>query len=155
MEAAKKLLAIYLFLVALAVALNFVLEPLYIRPAADHFWNIVIDGWVWDVLNWFMALAIVAAVIVWWKWKLQLDRQSPDQSITRRYLEVNVAFYAAAVLALWFFWNWFDNLASGELSQGVSHLSNWTFVDPLFVLIAAVTGRRLRQRSPGGNEPKS
>ena len=133
----KGIVANYLVLVATAVALHFVLEPLY----QDN----VNTGRVWDTLNWFMAVGTLAILLVWLVRKVQLGNQSEAETTTRRYLEVHVALYAAVVLTLWFFWNWFDNFTA-ELGQNSVHLQIWTLVNPLFVLLAGVTGYHLWPR---------
>ena len=132
MDMVKRLLAVFLVAIAFVVAAHFMVSPLY-EDAVDV-------GQVWDVINWFMAVGVVAALIVHYLRKRALDRRGPDGSIDRAYVEVNLSLYASIVLVLWFFWNWFDNLATGAESQGQTHLFFWTFVDPLFVLIAGTTG---------------
>ena len=131
----KKLFAIVLGAIALAVALHFMFTPFY----AD----IVDIDRVWYVLDCFMALAVLVVLAVHYFRKRTLGERGPDESITREYLEVNLAFYASIVLAIWFFWNWFDYLTVDADSQGQINLLMWTFVDPLFVLVSGITGFRL------------
>ena len=131
----KKLLGVFLVGIAVVVAAHFILTAFY-EDAVD------IDQ-IWYVLNWFMALAVVAVVIVHYLRQRALIQGGPGQGITREYLEVNLAFYASAFLALWFFWNWFDDLAVSPSPQGDVRLILWAFVDPLFILISATTGCQL------------
>ena len=42
-----------------------------------------------------MAFAVVAALVVRYRQKVDLDRRGPDDSTTREYMEVNIAVYAA------------------------------------------------------------
>ena len=65
-----------------------------------------------------MVPGILLALVARPTWKLHLDRGEADSSDRRRYLEVNVIFYASAVLGLWFFWNWFAKLILGRRSIG-------------------------------------
>ena len=96
MEVLKRLVAVFFLLVAASVAANWVATPLYHDGTFNY--------WVWEALNWPMAVAIGLALIVNVQRKLGLDS---GESITRQYLEVNLAFYASIVLAMWFYWNWF------------------------------------------------
>lgn len=137
MDIVKRLLAAYLVAIATAVALHFIFASFY-RDAVD-------TGQLWNILNWFMAVAVLVTLIVRYLGKVKLDRQGSDGSVTRKYLEVNAALYLAAVLTIWFFWNWFDDLMVGADSQSDIRLILWAFIDPLFVLIVGTTGCRLWQ----------
>ena len=133
----KKLLAVLLGVVALAVAVQFMFGAFY--------QELVDTGAIWDVLNWFLAVGLVIALVVSFHHKRTLDRPA-NGAVTREYVEVNVVFYVAVVLVLWFFWNWTDDLTAVE-SQGQTHRNIWVWINPLFVPIVAVTALRL-WRSP-------
>ena len=47
------------------------------------------------------------------------------------------------LLAIWFFWNWFDNLAAGSELQNDIHLTLWAFIDPLFIILVGRLSVRL------------
>ena len=134
MDLVKKLLAVFLSVVALVVAVHFMFSSFY-RELVD-------TGAIWDVLNWFLAVGLVIALIVSYLHKRALDRRSPTGSVTREYLEVNLMFYVTVVLVLWFFWNWSNDLVSVE-PQGQTQLNIWVWINPLFVPIAAATALRL------------
>ncbi len=131
----SKPLAVAFWLSAAAVGLHFMLTPFY-----DHAVDI---GQIWDILNWVMAAGVVIALVVNYLRKRQLDSRGGDGAVTREYLETNVVVYALVALTLWFFWNWFDSLTSADDVQSSVNLSMWAFVDPLFVVIAGVTGCHL------------
>ena len=132
MSTASKLLAAAFWLLAAAVALHFMFTPFY-DGAAD-------PGQIWDILNWFMAVAVSGALVLHYLRKRTLDSQSDDGAVTRGYLEANLALYASVVLTVWFFWNWFNTLTIGAGPQSDNRLLMWAFIDPLFVLISGVTG---------------
>ncbi len=134
MDVVKRLLAVFLIVAALAVTVHFVASALY-EDAVDV-------GLGWNILNWPMAAVVVVALVVHYLRKRALDRTETDGSITREYVEVNLALYATIVLALWFFWNWTDDLMSSE-AQSQLRRTFWVFIDPLFVLIGGITGMRL------------
>ena len=131
----RRIGAIALAVISLAVAIHFVFGSLY-PNAVD------VIG-VWAVLDWFMAAGILIALFVSFVAKQALDQDGAGDSVTRGYLEVNVVFYAAVFLALWFFWNWFDFLTSGDEPQGTTNLVNWMLIDPLIAVVMGVTGLRL------------
>ena len=131
----RRIGALVLALISLAVGIHFVFGSLY-QDAVD------VIG-VWAVLDWFMAAGILIALFVSFVAKQALDQDGAGDSVTRGYLEVNVVFYAAVFLALWFFWNWFDFLTSGDEPQGTTNLVNWMLIDPLIAVVMGVTGLRL------------
>ena len=133
MNALGKILAVLFGAFALVVTVQFVLSPLY-QDAVDI-------GQVWNYVNYLLAVGVLAGLIVHYVRKRALTVLAG--SITRGYLEINLAFYLSVVLALCFFWNWFDDLTVGADSQDTTHLLMWTFVNLLFVVISGHTGFHL------------
>ncbi len=136
----RKLLAAFLISVALLVAVHFVFNSFY-REALG-----TID--VWSVLDWPIALALIVVLVVNVQRKRTLD-QSAEESITREYVEVNSATYAAALVALWFFSNWFNFLSLGAEGESTANLVVWAIVDALIVLVLSATGGYLWRTSEG------
>ena len=132
-----RVLAVVHIVLAFAVGLNWIATPLY-HDGSDSYP-------VWEFLNYFMAVAVLIALIVNFLSKRALDREPSDGALTRQYFEVNLAFYASIVLALWYYWNFFGSLfpETESAAVGLIHLEMWTLVDPLFVLVSGVTGFRL------------
>ena len=137
MEMLKRVLAVVHIVLAIAVGLNWIATPLY-HDGSDNYP-------VWVFLNYFMAVAVLIALIVNFLSKRALDREESDGSINRQYFEVNLAFYASIVLVLWYYWNFFGSLfpETESAAVGLIHLEMWALVDPLFVLVSGVTGFRL------------
>ncbi len=137
MEMLKRLLAVVHIVLALAVSVNWIATPLY-HDGSDSYP-------VWEVLNYFMAAAVVIALIVNFLYKRSLDGAGSDRPLTRQYFEANLAFYASIVLTLWFYWNFFGSLfpETESAAVGLIHLEMWTLTNPLFVLVSGVTGFRL------------
>lgn len=140
MDVLRKLLAVFLIGVALLVAVHFIFNSFY-RETLDA----VV---VWSVLDWPIALAIVVAVIVNFRRKRTLDRES-EQSFTREYVEVNAATYATALVALWFYSNWFNFLSLGSEGESAANLVVWAIVDALIVLVLGATGSHLWRAEEG------
>ena len=130
---ALRIVAAYQMLMAAAVGVHFIITPLY-HPGGDEPFT------AWLVLNWFMAVSVVIVLLGSFARKRRMDAEEAD---TRTSLEVNIVFYAALGLFLWFFWNWFGALTD----QGNGTL--WAFIDPLFVLVVGPAGLRI-WRTTGG-----
>ena len=52
--------------------------------------------------------------------RYEFSRRDRDRTVTREYLETNVALAASVVLNLWFFWNWLWRPVSGRRIRGGS-----------------------------------
>ena len=132
MDMLKRVLAVYLVGISMVTAAHFILSSFY-PDGLDA-------AQLWDILNPLMAVATVAVMAVHWVRKRRLDSGGKDGGITREYLEANLAFYAAALLTVWLFWNWFDAIAAGGEQQGQTHRTLWALIDPLFIILVGVTG---------------
>ena len=123
MDAIRKPLAVILGLTAFAVLFHFVLSPFYDDVIESH------D--VWNILNWLMSFGVILALIVTYLAKKEVSRESD----TNTYLRVNVGFYAAAALAILYFWNWFNELVVGGGSEGEVNGNYWVLIDVLYVIL--------------------
>ena len=125
-----RLLAAYNVLVALAVTVKSVFDV----PQPD-----------WELLSWLMAPAVVIslAAAYWFKRRFDADHDGADNIV--RFLDVNVHFYAAAVLFVGYGFQWSAYL--NDLAWGRSGLSNtgslWIYVDTLVIMVIAVMGVRM------------
>ena len=122
--------SVYLIVLAVVVAVNFIITPLY-HPGGDEPYT------VWETLNWFMAVGMVITVIASYIQKRRVD--GDGSSDLKRYLEANAVFYLAVVVFLIFFWNWFSNLSSSNEADG----QFWVVVDTLMPVVMGVTGCRM------------
>ena len=134
MAIVMRIVAAYLVLLAVVVALNFIATPLY-HPGGDEPFT------VWEVLNWFMAVGIVITIAIAYAGKRTVD--SDNSADIKQYLGASVLFYASAIVFLAFFWNWFSNLSPNNTPDGLV----WVFVDATMPLVAGVAGCRLWQRA--------
>ena len=130
-----RLLSVYLMGLAAVVAVYFILSPVIHGDAEDFP--------IWEVLNYFMAVAVVIAVgaSALHKLDIESDVRSTDAV---RYFRMSGAFYGAVLLALWFFWRWFTQLNGGDGSD-----VSWAVIDPLFAIVTAAVGRHLWQGAEG------
>ena len=132
MEQLGKPLAIILGLTALGVFVNFVFAPFY-GDALD------VES-IWFVLNWFMAFAVLVALVVAYADKKSADADGGD---ARTFITANTAFYAAAVLAVLYLSNWTNELVVGGGNEGDVNLFFWGLIDTLFVVLIARMSVRL------------
>ena len=137
MLALKKLGAVYLVGVAVAVAGFFIVNPL-LTDAIDV-------PRVWEGLDILMVIALAIALAYNYTRKKVECGGDPAGAVTRRYLEVNVAFYLTAAVTILFLHNWFSLLAEGTDSLDGNHQAwvIWAAVDTLLPLIVGITGCRL------------
>ena len=132
-DAAKRALAVLLLGTAVAAWLNLMLTPVYHDGSPDYP--------VWRVINWFMAAATVAALVV-----NSLRRRDLGAGAgALEYVRVSAAWYGSIVLAMLYFWEWFWSLnPDSETGAAVtSHIVYFPIVDALFVVVALATGRHL------------
>ena len=135
-----RLIALYLMLTALAVAVYFIAvswqysgadQPYPVEPYPE-----------WEVLHWFMAAAILVALAGSFARKLRL---SPGDGV-REHLSVNALFYALLGVGLIFFRIWPSLLRGGEYDLFV-----WGSVNMVLPVVLAAAGVRL-WRTGGAEE---
>ena len=95
----KTALSVYLMFMALLVGLYFVAAPI-IHGDTDEFP-------IWEVINYFMAIAVVIALAASLMHKRAMESLGRAVDVTQ-FLRINIAFYSALWLSLWFFWKWFE-----------------------------------------------
>ena len=140
MKLVYRLLAVILAIVATGVALHFVFETFYE--------DVVDTSQVWRIMNWFMAVTVLAAMAVNCCLKTRLDSGEAGSSpVSPEYLAVNLGLYASIILALLFFWNWFDNLTIGSGEQSDLHFYIWVLIDAVFPVVLGTTACRLWRKA--------
>ena len=131
METIRKPLSVVLGLMALVVLVHFVFNPFY-EDAVDAIS-------VWHVLNWSMAAGVIITLALTYVRMRSLGTDSD----TNIYICVSVAFYAAVVLAILFFWNWFDDLTVGEEGQSQTRGFFWVIINVMFVVLVGTVSAHL------------
>ena len=137
MDIVKRLLGVFLVLIALVVAVNLMVTPLYHDGSDDYT--------IWKIVNWFMAAGVVVALITNGMRKRALGAEGAGEPSVREYLRVNLTYYATIVLTILFFWEWFWTLnPDSETGEAVtSHMVYFPIMDALFVVVCLSTGRCL------------
>ncbi len=130
MEALRKPVSVYLMLSALAVLLHFWLSPFY--PGS---WDV---GVIWEWADGFMAVGIVVTLAYTLSYKRGVG--SDDSSLA--HICAYTAFYASVVLAVLFFWNWFDELAS-DADQSQTRNNYWVIINTMYIVLMGTVGWHL------------
>jgi cation transport ATPase len=137
MEMLKRPLAVILGLMAIGVLLHFVFSPFYEE--------LVDTVTIWHILNWIMAAGVIITLITTC---IQKRGVEADRGNTNTYICVSVAFYAAAILAVLFFWNWFDDLTVGEDGQSQTRRNYWVMINTLFIVLVGAVSAHLWKGEP-------
>lgn len=139
MTAIKLLAAVYMVLMAVAVAVQFI---------AYLFYDSMQEGaspTVWRILTPMMVAAVVMALLSSLATKLRLDGTAANGCVDRKYLETNLTLYFSAVFLVILLWNW---IAWEWAEPSVSVRLLWIIIDATFpVLIGSAGIRLLRQDS--------
>ena len=134
MEIVRKLVAAYLVVTGIVVAVHLAVTPLYHDGSPDYP--------VWEIVNYFMAVGVVIVLIVGIARKRATNSQDVD---TLTYLRTSFVFYGGIVLASLFFWQWFWQL-NPESETGLavnSHLIHFPMMDLLYTVLMLMVGRRM------------
>ena len=130
MDVLRKPVAVYLMLSALAVLLHFWISPFY-----PDSWD---TGVMWDIIDVLMAVGIVATMGYTFAHKRGVDSDAGTLAQVCAY----TVFYAAAVLAVLFFWNWFDDVASGG-DQSDTRFIFWPIINTMYIVVVGTVGCHL------------
>ena len=137
MDGLKRLAGAYLIIVAVVVALFFIINPFFVD-------SIDVTS-VWGVLDILMVIGLALALIFNCAKKRESSGSDPGEAISRRYFEANLTFYLTAAVTILFLHNWFSLLALGASSLDGNHQAwvIWAAVDTILPLVLGVTGCRL------------
>ena len=139
----KKPAGVYLIGTAVIVAAFFIANPLLA--------SLIDPAQVWPALNILMLIGLMMALAFNYASKRTLEKkQEPDDSLSRRNLEINIAFYLTAGVTILFLHNWFSFLAQGPESLAGNHQAwvIWAAVDTMLPLTLGATGCRImREKS--------
>ncbi len=131
-----RLVALYLMLTGLAVAVYFIAVS-WQYPGEDQPYPVEPYP-VWEVLHWFMAAAILIALLSAFADKRRLGASDEP----REQLAVNALFYALLGVGLLFFRSWPSLLRGGEYDLLV-----WGSINMVLPVVLAPVGMRLWRRS--------
>ena len=96
----------FLVLVAVAVAVHTVVEPLYHASRAGQPYSPL-----WSILDPLMVAAVAVGLIFAWMRKRAAGGQRAGDAVTRTWLAANTWFYSLLFVAILLLWNWFNLLS--------------------------------------------
>lgn len=137
MEGLIRLIAAYMVLVGVVVAVFFIIN------------NFLVDSIdvmsVWYVLDILMFLGLILALIFNYAHKREESERNMDGSVTRRYLEATALFHLTVVVTILFLHNWLSLLALGRDSLDGNDPAwvIWAVVDTLLPITLVLTGCRI------------
>ena len=134
MAGLKKLAGAYLMLLAIVVAVYFIINN-FLTDAID-----VLT--VWLALDVLMLIGLAIGLFYNYLRKRAVDGGGENDGVTRGYFEANAAFFVTAGVAILFLHNWFALLANGSDYLDGNHQSwvIWAAVDTLLPIILGITG---------------
>ena len=129
-----RVLAAYAFVVALVVALKFIVD---------------IPWPGWTELDWFMAGGVLIALGSTVAWKVRDEAAGGPNGDVRRFLDVNLPLQVSAALFIAFFFQWFATMTDHEqvmATVGDSTFdlaSMWAYIDTAYIVTTGMIARRL------------
>lgn len=133
----KKVVGIFLIVVAVLVGAHTVVEPLYHVSTEARPYSAA-----WDILNPIMIVALVLALIFSYSRKRGVD--ADEGAPTREFIAANTLFYGFLFVSILMFLNWF-NLQSPEFTAIGDETTSlvWIIIDALLPLLAGALGIHL------------
>ena len=141
MEALKRVIGVFLILIAAIVAIHTVIEPVY-HTSSDTQPN----SSVWDWINLLTAISIILGLIFGY---IRMSRSS-DSSSGPEFIAANVQFYGFLFVAILFFWNWFGISGVGKEFTPVSDDNRtliWIIFGAIYPLLSGAMGAHLLRAS--------
>ncbi|MCY4079858.1 MAG: hypothetical protein OXF54_06425 [Caldilineaceae bacterium] len=129
----NKIMGNYLKVLAVVVWVQF-LAILFYDPAQEG-----VGFQIWSVLDPLMVLAILITIWSAFRRKVVIDSLS-ESSLSREYIETNLALYGGIALLAALLWNWIGSRWSYPL---VSFQWLWILIDLTLPLLLFSVGRRL------------
>lgn len=145
MDTLKRICGLFLVLMAVAVAVHTVVEPLYHVSSEGQPYSPL-----WNILNPLMALAIALGLIFGYLRKKASDSEGDGGTVTREFVAANVQFYGFLCVGIMFFWNWFILHSPDFTAVGAETASLvWILIDATLPLLTGAMGVFLLR---GGND---
>lgn len=136
MNTLKRICGLFLVLMAVAVAVHTVVEPLYHVSSEGQPYSPL-----WDILNPLMAVAIVLGALFGYSRKKAADNAGNSGAVTHEFVAANVQFYGFLFVAILFFWNWFILHSPAFTAIGADTASLvWILFDATLPLLTGAMG---------------
>ena len=136
MDTLKRISGLFLVLMAIAVAVHTVVEPLYHASSKEQPYSPL-----WEILDLLMAVAIVLGLLFGYARKKGVDSEGSSAGVTREFVAANVQFYGFLSVGIMFFWNWFILYSPAFTVIGEDTVSLvWILIDATLPLLMGATG---------------
>ena len=112
MESLKRVIGIVLIVIAVIVAIQTIIEPIYHTSTDDSPYSSA-----WDYINWLSAISIILGLIFSC---IHMSHISENSSV-QEFIGANSLFYGFIFVAIIFFWNWFGIMEIASDFTAVSH----------------------------------
>ena len=133
LTAVKRIVALYLLLLAAATVIHLIVTPFY-QPDHDP------DFTYWEAFDPFMMAGSLLVLASAYLWKRRHDAARAEATNWRPYLEANGLFYIGGVHAILLAWSWLMQVF-GEPAQAQPVI--WLLVDSVGPMLQLAAGRRL------------
>ena len=139
----RKISALFLILIAVAVAVYTVMEPLTFEAGDSRA--------PWNYLDPLMMVAVLLGLIFGYARKREVDSEGGGAAVTREYLAANIAFYGFLFVGILLSWNWFNLLNPAFTAIGDDTMTLvWVLVDSILPLLSVTMGMFLLRGDPRG-----
>ena len=142
-DVGQRIGGIFLLVVAVAVAVQTVVEPLYHASKEGQPYSPL-----WSVLDPLMVVAVAVGVLFAWLRKRAAGGGGRGSDVvTRAWLAANTWFYGLLAVAILLLWNWFNLLSPRFTAIGDETASLvWIIIDTLLPLLLGSLGISLLRR---------
>ncbi|MCG9126812.1 hypothetical protein JT359_04355 [Candidatus Poribacteria bacterium] len=144
MDALKKFIGIVLILIAIIIALQTILEPVY--HTSDPAPNSNPYSPIWNYINPLSAISLVLGILFSFIRKSSVTEDSSLQE----FITANTLFYGFLFSSIIFFWNWFGILEMGRDFTAVSNDIRglvWLLFDAVQPLLNGALGLYLLRKN--------
>ena len=136
MEMFKRISGLFLIVIAAAVAVHTIVEPLYHTSSEAQ-----MNSSLWAVLDPLMVLAVVLGVIFGCIRKRAVDSEEGSGAVTREFLAANTLFYGFLSVGILLLWNWFNELSPAFTAAGGDTTALvWILIDTALPLLSGTMG---------------
>lgn len=139
----RRVIAVYLALVALAVTVQFMGFPFYGYEPGGGFNERAVNAWL--VLDPLQALGLALAALTGFREKRRLA--AAPVADFRRWMGANVVFYGAVLMLIALLPNWFHALSPSPAAQDAQNWTIWHLLNTLLPVLFTVEAIRLWRAS--------
>ena len=138
-KAVRRVIAVYLAVVALAVTVQFMGFPFYGHEPGGGFNQRAINAWL--TLDALQAVGLALAAVTAFREKRRRD--ADPVADFRRWMGANAVFYGAVLMLIALLPNWFHALSPAPAAQAAQNWTIWHLLNTLLPVLFTVEAFRL------------